>query len=85
MNTECKNIMHLASGLFLQSHELVEDLTDLKGSVAKGQRASAREGPMAVSFLPTEIRCYYIVQIAFPLYRIEVVYNYHISSQRVGA
>lgn len=82
-----KNITHLASGLFLQSHELVEDLTDLKGPVlsSEGQTASAREGPTAISFPPTEIRCYYIVQIVFPLYRIETVYKYHTSSRRVTA
>lgn len=50
--------MHLLSDLFLQSYELVEDLTNLKGSVlsSEGQRARAREGPMAISFPPTELQ-----------------------------
>lgn len=79
--------MHLASGLSLQSHELVEDLTDLKRSVlsSEGQRAGAREGPLAISFPLTEITCNSLVQIPFPLYRIETVYKYHVFSRRVTA
>lgn len=74
----CSHVSWLRTDRF--SAELKES-----GLSSESQRASAREGPTAIPFPPTKIRCYYIVWMAFPLYRIGIIYKHHIASQRVAA
>lgn len=77
-----RTLTHVVSCLLLQSLKLVEDLEwlgiDLKGTAipSQGQRVFTMENPTAISFLPTQIRCYYSVQMAFLLYRIKIVYKH---------